>query len=113
MIQMEAMTPGAPQVAQGANVVIVQNQVNAPVDPESLIPNFRSSPIRMICPFCNVQIRTYVETNLNCLNLCCYCWTSCLIWTCFQLCRGKDMSCSDARHFCPKCGRTLGYYEAC
>ncbi|MCQ2819365.1 MAG: LITAF-like zinc ribbon domain-containing protein [archaeon] len=91
------------------NVVVVQNQV----DPEEMLPNFRSSPIKTICPYCNTQIRTYVETHLNCLNLCCYCWTSCIVWTAFQLCRGKDLSCSDARHFCPKCGKTLGYYEAC
>ena len=96
---------------QNQNVKIVQNQV----DPknENLFPTFKSTAIRMVCPFCQAKIRTFVETNLNCLNLCCYCWTTCLVWTCFQLIRGKDLSCSDARHSCPKCGRTLGHYEAC
>ena len=117
-IQMQAVSPMTPmtpidQTPVQGNVLIVQNQINPVVNPEDLIPNFKTSPIRMTCPFCNAQIRTYVETHLNCLNLCCYCWTSCITWTIFQLCRGKDMSCSDARHFCPKCGKTLGFYEAC
>lgn len=94
------------------NIVIVQNQLEAK-ETINLIPSFKSTSIKMVCPFCQAQIRTFVETHLNCMNLCCYCWTSCLVWACFQLIRGKDLSCSDARHSCPKCGRTLGYYEAC
>ncbi|MCQ2817445.1 MAG: LITAF-like zinc ribbon domain-containing protein [archaeon] len=108
MQSAQPLDPNAPQVGI-VDVAVAQNQL----DPEALIPNFRSSPIKTMCPYCNTQIKTYVETHLNCLNLCCYCWTSCIVWTIFQLCRGKDLSCSDARHFCPKCGKTLGYYEAC
>ena len=72
----------------------------------------KTSPASIVCPHCNNQITTVVETNCNCLN-CCFCWFFCCIWLIVELVNGKDLNCQDATHKCPSCGCVIGSYSAC
>ena len=77
------------------------------------LSNLKVNSELVTCPNCNYVGNTMVTTKCNCGNLCC-CWCTCLVfWICFQLCRGKALSCRDADHRCPRCGTLLAHYEAC
>ena len=76
------------------------------------IPDFKSSPIAMICPFCQVAITTKTEPKLNCVACCCFLFFG-LLYCCFQLCSNRNVCCCDIAHKCPRCGRVLGYYKSC
>ena len=66
----------------------------------------------MICPHCNQNIVTEVETQFNCANCCLCCWNW-IIWLIVQLARDKELNCTDATHRCPNCKNIVGKYDAC
>ena len=93
---------------------VVTNQIVLPS--QVVIPSgqgLRTSSTGMVCPSCKNFINTRVETSFSCCNFCCCCMTSPLCWAGFQLIRGKDLICLDAKHTCPNCGTHLGNYKAC
>ena len=74
---------------------------------------FKSTPVFVICPNCGYNGLTRTETTCSIVNcLCCF-FTDPICWCCFQLCRGKDLNCNDAVHYCPRCHVVLGNYSAC
>ena len=74
---------------------------------------FSTKQMAMLCPFCKNYINTKVSKSISILNCCCCCCTSPIIWAGFQYIRGKDLICCNAKHTCPRCGATLGRYDAC
>jgi hypothetical protein len=75
--------------------------------------NLKSSPQLILCPNCGYNGYTRVAPSCNCANCCCCFFCSCIIWACFQCCRGKDLNCRDATHYCSKCNTLIGSYSAC
>ncbi len=87
------------------NQPIVVNQV--------ALPQLKTSPVTVCCPYCKQTVTTIVETQFNCA-ICCLClMTGLFVWMCFQCCRDKDLSCNDATHRCPSCQAMIGSYSAC
>lgn len=76
-------------------------------------PELRSDSTLMICPFCKIYINTAVNKSVSCCNVLCFVCTSPVLWAAFQLVRGKDLVCLDAKHRCPNCGANVGTYTAC
>lgn len=113
--QVYAQQPLYPQNPQFVQTQpVVTNQIVLPS--QVVIPSgqgLRTSSTGMVCPSCKNFINTRVETSFACCNFCCCCMTSPLCWAGFQLIRGKDLICLDAKHTCPNCGTHLGNYEAC
>ena len=98
--------PQNPQYIQPQPIVTNQIVVSNPTA-------LRSSSMTMLCPFCKNYINTKVTKSCSCCNVCCFCMTTPLTWALFQLIRGKDVICMNAKHSCPNCGANLGQYEAC
>ena len=65
------------------------------------------------CPYCNKQGMTKVDqscsftTGLFCVL------GGFLFTTVVQLCRGKDINCTDTEHYCIGCGNKLASYKSC
>ena len=100
-----------PVIIQPNSNIIVSNQMM----PRGLIISpeiFRKEPVSIICPFCQILIRTQVEQSFNCCACCLCCFTGLMLFLCIQICSGKDIGCMDATHRCPACGKALGQYTA-
>ena len=99
---------------QVVNQPIVSNQVlpsNVQVNPNLIV--LKSNPQFITCPQCGYSGITRTVNNFNIANcLCCF-FTDPVCWLLFQVCRGKDISCFDATHFCASCNAVLGNYSAC
>ena len=106
------MSPQPVPVVQGnPQPQIVVNQVAPTV--AVVTPIVKSTPYLTVCPFCNNQVMTTSIKTFNCCT-CLLCWCTGLVCFCIiQACRGKDITCYDAEHKCPNCGRTLGMYNSC
>ena len=72
----------------------------------------KTTPAAIVCPHCNSQITTVVETQFNCGN-CCFCFWFFWCWLCVSLCNDKDLNCTDATHKCPNCNQVIQQYTAC
>ena len=99
--------PGA--VPMPNTIVINQQGPSVTIPPEM----FKTNPVTLVCPSCNKTITTLVTTNFSCLACLLCCWTGCVCYLIIQSCRGKDLSCNDADHTCPYCGRLIASYKAC
>ena len=102
-----------------------QNQLN-PNQPPNIIKNqeepkivvnaqmaFGTKPVSTTCPFCKQAVTSNVSRScsIGSVFLCiCTCF---IFWICVQCCRNKEITCCNAKHTCPNCGKTLGYYENC
>ena len=82
-------------------------------DNHKKIYSFHLIPQIFICPFCKIYINTAVNKSVSCCNVLCFVCTSPVLWAAFQLVRGKDLVCLDAKHRCPNCGANVGTYTAC
>ena len=80
-----------------------------PVNPDM----YKTSPVIIQCPDCGAIVTTNVMKSCNCLACFCCCITACVIYSCVQCCKGKDICCYDAIHSCPACGKQVGSYVAC
>ena len=81
-------------------------------DPNQL----KNSSTNVVCPYCKNQVMTNAIRRCDCCNLlCCLFTLSCCTvpYCCFQCCRGKNISCYSASHYCPMCGGYLKEYLAC
>jgi hypothetical protein len=90
--------------------VIAVNQVVPSVNLEGVL---RSKPAFIVCPYCRMGGITRVDTQFSKLNCCCCFCAGLGSWIIFQICRGKDINCTDANHFCVSCGAKLYAYQAC
>ena len=75
--------------------------------------NLKSSTQLILCPNCGYNGNSRVTTSCNCCNCCCCFFGVCIFWACYQCCRGKDLNCKDATHYCSKCNTVIGSYSAC
>jgi hypothetical protein len=94
---------------QPNSVSVVRNQINFITDPTLI----QIDPVPLFCGRCNNTVLSRVETNCSYSNCCCCLCTGPVLWLCFQCCRGKAVSCNNAKHFCPSCSAMIGQYEAC
>ena len=93
--------------------MLPSNVQNFQKQKQIITASLRSVPVMVTCPSCGYSGLTRTQTSFNIANCAC-CWlTDPICWCCFQLCRGKDLSCNDANHFCAKCNSVLGSYTAC
>ena len=83
----------------------VQNQVNLNII-------LKTNPQFITCPQCGYSGITRTVNNFNIVNCLCCWFTDPICWLLFQVCRGKDISCFDATHFCASCNVLLGNYSA-
>ena len=116
--------PPQPQTIQVLNQPISLPAINiSPINPQIQITSsnnqitnsviFRSTPQQVTCIHCGYTGLTNTITSFNIANFIC-CWvTDPICWLCFQLCRGKDISCNDATHYCRRCNHIVGNYTAC
>ena len=74
---------------------------------------FKLNPITIQCPFCHRMITTDVKTSWSCLALCLWGFTGWIPYFCIQCCRGKELCCQNAVHYCPCCNNQIGKYSAC
>ena len=105
------------QPVYGQNIIVAQPQ---PVVQGAIVINqnqpfiqrqiFMVSPVSMVCPFCQQQISTRVETQFNLAACCICCWIG-VFYFIMQAIRGKDLCCDDARHICPNCNHEVGRYQ--
>lgn len=97
-----------------APLIVVSNQVGSNVAEAAILKDsLRSTPQYVGCPYCKKQGMTRVERSCSCCNVLCCLFTALGPWLCFQACRGKDINCCDADHYCYACGNKLGHYDAC
>ena len=91
---------------------IISNQ-QTPQTVVSVTTTFGTQPVSMNCTFCKQPITTKVNRSCSIGSvLLCIC-TCFIFWVCIQCCRNKEITCCNAEHTCPNCGKTLGYYENC
>lgn len=94
---------------------MINNQTdNLPVNIQNVYntPKLGTDPVSLTCMFCKNPITTNVETSCSVGSvLLCIC--SCCCYLVIQACRKKEICCCDAKHVCPLCGRTIGYYKSC
>ena len=98
----------------------LSNYQNAVIVPVQTVPTvvannpikFTKSPMAIVCPRCTASITTNIqeECNWSACGLCCY--TGFCIFACIQCCNGKDIGCTDVKHYCPNCGQLIGGYIA-
>ena len=74
--------------------------------------NLGCSPVNMTCTYCGKKIRTLTQSNFN-FVACGFCMLFNWLYCCVQLCRNKNVCCSDITHRCPRCGVILGEYNSC
>ena len=87
--------------------LVIQSELNL------ISTALRSHPQYIKCPYCNYAGITRAEKSYNIPNLlCCLCF-GVAGWLGVQVLRGKDINCTDADHFCNRCGHRLGTYQAC
>ena len=101
---------------QVVNQPIVSNQVLPSNVQNQVNPNLillKSNPQFITCPHCGYSGITRTVNNFNIPNCLCCWFTDPICWLLFQVCRGKDISCFDATHFCASCNAVLGNYSAC
>ena len=94
---------------QGGNAIIINQPIPSLVI--TTTPKMSgTSPVPMICPYCQQQITTSVEKSCNCVT-CFLCWvTGFCFFCCYQICAGKEVGCCDAVHRCPSCHALIGQY---
>ena len=104
-----------PQQGYGQPILVVPTNPNNILvnqeNPENSI-NFGRSPISLVCTRCGENVTTVIEEKCN--GAACYfcCISLFCIYACFQCSRGKDLSCTDSTHKCPKCKQIIGTYSA-
>ena len=104
------------QQGYGQSIATYQNPaIIIPVQtaPRVVAPiKFTKSPMAIVCPRCGASITTNIQEECNWSACCLCCYTGFVIFACIQCCNGKDLGCTDVKHFCPNCGNLIGGYIA-
>lgn len=78
----------------------------------NLSKNLKSNQKFVTCPYCLKAGFTKVEQNCNaCTGFLCILGCG-VVWAIIQSCRGKDINCRDADHYCVGCGNKLASYKS-
>jgi hypothetical protein len=108
-----ANVTSSPLITDGLSPVS-NNQVRPSiVDIENLKNALKSDSNFVTCPYCRNQAITRTQKKFSCINCLCCVVTSGILWLFFQACRGKDINCYDADHYCNRCNNNLASYKAC
>ena len=78
----------------------------------NLQKNLKSNPQYIQCPYCKKQGHTKMEQNCSILTGVLSVVGIFFLWAGCQLCRGKDINCRDADHYCVGCGNKLASYKS-
>jgi hypothetical protein len=93
---------------------VAYNQVSPnPSEISNLQAALKSNSQFVSCPFCRYQAMTRVEKKCSFLSGFCSAVTFAVPWLIVQACRGKDLNCNDAEHYCTRCGNRLANYHSC
>jgi hypothetical protein len=101
---------------QKPKIAVSNNQItSSPSQDEiqNLQNALKSSSKFVSCPYCRYHAMTQVDKSCSIPNIICAVGFCVLPWLIFQPCRGKDLSCYDAEHFCTRCHNKLASYNAC
>ena len=99
--------PYAPPMQAG----IVSNQV-APFQVLGEMPVNSLHGSFAVCPSCRTPVYSRINRQFSCVSCITYfCCGPC--WMLHKCSNGKDYSCYDAEHTCPKCNAHLGTYKSC
>lgn len=81
---------------------------------DNLKSALKSNSQFVCCPFCKNQGMTRTERSCSVLDLATFviCCTG-IGWIICKACRGKDINCYNASHYCVRCGNKLATYNAC
>lgn len=83
-------------------------------DIENLKSALKTSPQFVCCPYCKNQAMTRIEKSCSIVDMCvCVFLCTGIGWVLCKACRGKDINCYDANHYCARCGNKLVTYSAC
>ena len=105
--------PNSSPLIQNSIPAYSNNQVASPGQLENLQMALKSSAQYVNCPYCYHQGLTRTETACSCCSVMCCVVFAAVPWLLFQVCRGKDINCLDANHYCQKCNNSLASYRAC
>jgi hypothetical protein len=105
---------GSTPLIQNSIPAVAKNQtIPNPSEIDNLQAALKSSSKYVYCPYCKKQNFTKIEKNCSFPNIFCSAITVLVLWVPFQLCRGKDLNCSNAKHYCNLCNNVLADYRAC
>jgi hypothetical protein len=97
---------------QQSPITSSDNSVNANEILE-LRKTLKSTTTLIKCPFCKNKGFTRVDKSCNAIDGLFCLITLGTLWSCLHICRGKDMNCSDADHYCSGCNNKIGKYSSC
>ena len=103
------------EYAQPVLIVPANTNINSVVVNQAISENninVGRSPISIVCTHCRENVTTIVENKCNGAAFCFCCVSLFCIYACYQCSRGKDLSCTDSIHICPKCQQRIGEYNA-
>ena len=75
--------------------------------------SLKSTPTFIKCPFCKIEEYTRVDKSCNIADSLFCLLTLGTLWMFIHICRGKDINCSDADHYCTGCNNKIGKYTSC
>ena len=102
---------GGPVMNETQGAILNQNRPI--IVHNTLAPKFETKPVAMTCQFCQRPVNTLVHKSCNCCTVLLCIFTGLFIWILIQCCRSKPITCCDAEHTCPNCGKTLGHFDSC
>jgi hypothetical protein len=105
-----------PLLGEGTKLNLTNNQTTpSPNQTEifNLQKSLKSESKYVMCPYCKYKAMTQIEKKCSVSNTLCGALSLILPWLIFQACRGKDLSCYNAEHFCTRCHNKLATYQAC
>lgn len=103
----------SPLIQQSVPAVAYNQLVPSASEISNLQAALKSNSQFVSCPFCRYQAMTRVETKCSFISTFCSIATLVLPWVTVQACRGKDLNCNDAKHYCTRCGNVLANYNSC
>ena len=100
-----------PVVAQSSAFPV--NNQPLPGEMKAIQDSLKSAPVFITCPHCKHSGITRTDQSCSCLSVCCCLCFALIPFILFQVCRGKEINCLDAKHSCIKCGTYIGEYTSC
>jgi len=79
----------------------------------NLQKSLRSNGQTICCPYCKNVTASIAEKTCSTKNVLCCVFFGALVWLGYQAVKGKDINCYDADHYCVKCRKKIGTYNAC
>jgi hypothetical protein len=84
-----------------------------PSEVRAIQSSLKSGSVYVNCPHCGNQGTTKTIQSCSCASIICCSVVLTVPWVIWQACRGKEINCYNAKHFCMKCGLEIGEYKSC